>query len=180
MLVPLLWATFIACAKLLYLLPVALSPATFNGLRLVVSSLFFLPILVCDFRPRARPLPRLRTRALPRHVAAGLELGALMFAAIISQIAGLAYTGASRAAFLNQLSTVLVPLSLAAFGIEALLTLGGSTSPAALAAAAPSPCPATASRSPPPPSPCSATASRSPPLSSTPSSSSASRTTHAR
>lgn len=76
-----------------------------------------------------------------------------MFIANLAQIAGLKYTDASRAAFLNQLSTVFVPLAAAAFGLEvlsarvtvgaacalagvALLTLAGSTTAGATAAAA--------------------------------------------
>lgn len=154
-----LWASFIACAKLLYILPRALSPSFFNASRLLVSSLFFLPTLITELRrvrraTQARPTTAASaTSAAPRFLTAGLELGALMFCANLAQIAGLRYTGASRAAFLNQLSTVFVPLAAAAFGLEALstsvilgaacalagvalLTFGGSTTAAAGAAAA--------------------------------------------
>lgn len=55
-----------------------------------------------------------------RFLPAGLELGALMFVANAAQIAGLKYTSASRAAFLIQMSTVIVPLLAATFGFERL------------------------------------------------------------
>lgn len=114
-LVPFLTATFLACAKLLYLLPVALSPSHFNAARLLVSSLFFIPVLVRDI-PSIRSSPRPMLRLL----RAGVELGLLMFFANVLQMMGLKYTDASRAAFLQQLSTVLVPLAAAALRIEKL------------------------------------------------------------
>ncbi|KAI0561939.1 transporter [Gracilaria domingensis] len=108
-------ATFLACAKLLYILPVALSPAHFNAARLVVASLFFLPVLLREI-PNIRSSPRPTMRLL----RAGCELGVLMFFANIMQLLGLRYTDASRAAFLQQMSTVLVPLAAAGLGIETL------------------------------------------------------------
>ncbi|CAN8061842.1 unnamed protein product [Agarophyton chilense] len=114
-LVPFLMATFLACAKLLYILPAALSPAHFNAARLVVASLFFLPVLVREI-PNIRSSPRPTMRIL----RAGFELGILMFLANVVQLFGLKYTDASRAAFLQQMSTVLVPLAAAALRIETL------------------------------------------------------------
>lgn len=70
---------------------------------------------------------------LPHFVTAGMELGALMFSANMAQISGLRFTDASRAAFLNQLSTVFVPLTAAAVGTEALTTKVGAGAVCALA-----------------------------------------------
>ncbi|PXF49083.1 putative transporter [Gracilariopsis chorda] len=123
-LVPFLTATFLACAKLLYVLPVALSPSHFNAARLLVSSLFFVPVLIRDI-PSMRSSPR----PLLRLFRAGAELGLLMFVANLLQLLGLRYTDASRAAFLQQMSTVLVPLAAAALRIEKLtpqVTMGAA------------------------------------------------------
>lgn len=140
-LVPCIWASFIICAKLLYTLPRALRPETFNTLRLLLSCCFFIPVL-------SREARALRAdRAHARHVLPGLELGFLVFSANVLQIVGLKYTQASRAAFLNQLSTILVPVLAAVFGLEeirsrhlvgalaALLGIAFLTIPIALAAA---------------------------------------------
>lgn len=114
--VPCLWASFVICAKLLYVLPHTLPPPAFNMLRLMVSVLFFTPVL----RAEARALRADRTYL--RHFRPGMEVGVLVAVANIFQIIGLRYTQASRAAFLNQLSTIFVPLSAAAMGFEKLTT----------------------------------------------------------
>lgn len=56
-----------------------------------------------------------------------------MFTANLAQITGLGYTDASRAAFLNQLSTVFVPLTAAAVGTEVLTAKVGAGALCALA-----------------------------------------------
>lgn len=56
-----------------------------------------------------------------------------MFSANMAQISGLRFTDASRASFLNQLSTVFVPLTAAAIGAEALTTKVGAGAICALA-----------------------------------------------
>lgn len=117
-LVPILMASFIACAKLLYIIPVAISPSMFNALRLLVASLFFLPLLFRELSALRKPSDSEPKGT--RFLSAGLELGALMFVANFLQIIGLRYTDASRAAFLQQLSTVLVPLAASVLGVEML------------------------------------------------------------
>lgn len=114
-LVPCLWASFVICAKLLYILPVALPPATFNSLRLLVSCLFFSPILFSEIRQLLR-----NPRAYWPHVMPGIQIGILVFCGNILQICGLKYAPAARSAFINQLSTIFVPLVAAAFSIEPL------------------------------------------------------------
>lgn len=106
-LVPLLWGSFVICAKLLYILPVALSPAVFNVIRMFVAASLFIPVLIAELRNKRSLWP-------------GIQLGFLVCGSNISQMVGLQYGPASRAAFINQLSTVLVPLVAAALRIESL------------------------------------------------------------
>lgn len=105
--VPLLWGSFVICAKLLYTLPVALSPAVFNVMRMFVAASLFLPVLIIELRNKRSLWP-------------GIQLGFLVCGSNISQMVGLQYGPAARAAFINQLSTVLVPLVAAALRIESL------------------------------------------------------------
>lgn len=113
-LVPILGASFVICVKLMYLMPRALAPPTFNSLRLIVSCVLFMPALLLELRAVRADWKH------SRELWPGIQLGILVFCANILQILGLKYAPASRAAFLNQLSTVLVPLSAAALGMERL------------------------------------------------------------
>lgn len=126
-LVPLLGASFVICAKLLYLLPCALPPPVFNSLRLIVASLIVSPIVFREIRSLCAD------RSHFKKIWPGIQLGMLVFMANMLQILGLRYAPASRAAFINQLSTVLVPLTAAALSIEPLTMRVAAGSVAALA-----------------------------------------------
>lgn len=104
LLVPILWASYSIVIKWLYRLPWALNPSLFNFLRLIVCSAMVTPTLL---KGVSRPA-----------VTAGVQLGFLTVLVNILQIVGLRYTTASRAAFLSQLSTVLVPLLALSIGLE--------------------------------------------------------------
>lgn len=117
-LVPIIMASFLACAKLLYTIPMALSPSHFNAARLLVASLFFLPTIVKETLGAFRSTQKSETKF--SFFRSGCELGFLMFLTNFLQILGLRYTGASRAAFLSQLSTVLVPITAGVLGLELL------------------------------------------------------------
>lgn len=107
LLVPILWASYGICLKLLYVLPWALHPSLFNVLRLAIGCIAALPPLLAPFRdPRNRKLS-----VLSPLVLAGLELGMWTFLANVLQITALRHTTASRGAFLSQISTVIVPIA---------------------------------------------------------------------
>lgn len=113
-LVPLVWSTFLICAKLLYSLPRSVSPVVFNGLRLTISTAMFVPGVLEELR-KTRADPSRKSIMFP-----GIKLGALVFCSNMLQLLGLRYTTMSRAAFINQLSAVIVPLAAAALAIEPL------------------------------------------------------------
>lgn len=146
-LVPMLCSTFVICAKVLYLLPRALSPAAFSAARLVVAASVFIPTLVSFFwrglfanqRAQTVPTPHrvwggtgavattsnspgdvVTPAQVKASVIQGVELGTLVFVSNLVQLLGLRFTQASRAAFLNQLQIVLVPVFAALAGHEAL------------------------------------------------------------
>lgn len=125
--VPVVWASYSICLKILARLPVALSPPTFNFLRLFVAALSILPALFSALR-------RLKPNPMPA-VLAGAELGFYTWLVNVLQGYGLQFIPASRGAFLSQLSTVLVPLAAYLSGMEpslpfsiiiaSILALGG-------------------------------------------------------
>lgn len=108
--VPFLWGSFAPAGKLLYRLPWAVDPVLFNALRLLVASLCVLPVMLRDLR--ARNADR---RSL---VGAGAELGFWSFLCSTFQVVGLRHTTASKAAFINQLYTVLVPIFALVAGVS--------------------------------------------------------------
>ncbi|RDI95332.1 EamA/RhaT family transporter [Meiothermus sp. QL-1] len=79
----------------------SLVPGQINFARFALASLFFLPFL---WR---------QERALWR---SGVELGALLFLAYLTQTVGLQYTTASRSAFITTLYVVMLPLFLGLLG----------------------------------------------------------------
>jgi drug/metabolite transporter (DMT)-like permease len=108
MLVPMICSTFVICAKMLFVLPRAVSPATFSAARLVASAVLFLPGMI-------KLMEKTDDRSF---IASGAELGLLGFLANLLQVLGLTWTLASRAAFLNQTQIVFVPLIAALAGLE--------------------------------------------------------------
>lgn len=106
--VPLCWASFGTCAKLLNRLPVAVSPAIFNVLRMFVAMAMFIPVYFSQMKGKTRS------------IWPGIQLGLLVSGSNITQLVGLQYGPASRAAFVKQMSTILVPLTAAILRIEPL------------------------------------------------------------
>ena len=144
-----LWGSFSPFVRLLFTQEHAPPPALFNTERLLVSSAVYLPVLWGEFAmyradqakaleelsvateaaPTARDEPTEAETATvlddvkgPRlaFLWAGLELGGFVFLANVSQVLGLEQTSASRAAFLNQLQTVVVPILAGALGLQAI------------------------------------------------------------
>lgn len=116
------WGSFSPAVRALYALKHPPSPAVFNTVRLMLSSVTFLPTWRREYR-RARRKVR-RGERLDWHSAeymwlrGGLELGCFVFLGNVTQVIGLEYTPASRAAFLVQLQTVIIPLLASVFGGE--------------------------------------------------------------
>lgn len=125
--VPALWSTFLVVTRLLHTLPVALAPPLFNAARLCLAAVVYLPVTLREVRKgRAAAAARKADTAggaARGHAGAGMdflvpgvELGLWVTLANAAQIAGLATTSASRAAFLVQLESIFVPLASVALG----------------------------------------------------------------
>ena len=82
-------------------------PARFLVARFALAAVAFLPLLA--LRPRSR-------RALRRALLPGLALGALAYAAYLTQTLALETTSASRVAFITGTNVILVPLLSPLFG----------------------------------------------------------------
>lgn len=108
LMVPFLWGSLPPLYKLRNLLPWAISPAFFNASRLLVSFLCVSGNAKKELKERPPDTKKL--------LRAGAQLGALTFGASTLQMLGVQYTSASRAAFITQLQTVLVPFIAAAAG----------------------------------------------------------------
>lgn len=106
LLVPFLWGSLPPLYKLRNMLPWAISPAFFNAARLFIS-------FICVSGNAKKELKE-RPPDTKNLLRAGAQLGALTFGASTLQMLGVQYTSASRAAFITQLQTVLVPF-IAAF-----------------------------------------------------------------
>ncbi len=78
-----------------------LGPGKINFVRFAIATLVFVPFLF---------------RRDPRLWRAGLELGAVLFVAYLTQTIGLQYTTASRSAFITTLYVVALPLLLGILG----------------------------------------------------------------
>lgn len=144
-----LWGSFSPFVRLLFTQEHAPPPALFNTERLLLSTAIYLPVLYGEFlayrsdkknaledlasttqaSPSARNEPTAgETAEVMDDVKqsrlaflwAGLELGGFVFLANVSQVLGLEQTSASRAAFLNQLQTVVVPILAGALGLQAI------------------------------------------------------------
>ncbi|GAB0494910.1 hypothetical protein MMPV_006207 [Pyropia vietnamensis] len=122
--VPALWSTFIVSTKLLVSAPVALPPSLFNAARLCLSAAVCVPFIVREVRRGWKETGGVPAATAPGggldFLVPGVELGAWMFLANTAQMVGLRTTTASRAAFLVQLESVLVPLAAAALGVAPL------------------------------------------------------------
>lgn len=144
-----LWGSFSPFVRLLFTQEHAPPPALFNTERLLVSTAVYLPVLFGEFlayrsdkkdaledlasateasssardEPTANETAEVMKDVKQSRLAflwAGLELGGFVFLANVSQVLGLEQTSASRAAFLNQLQTVVVPMLAGALGLQAI------------------------------------------------------------
>lgn len=117
--VPFLWGSFGPAVRLLFSQDTHPDPSIFNTERLLLSTLVYVPVLVAEFAAFRK---RDTTAADPdksfRFVTAGAELGLYVFFANVAQVIGLQQTSASRAAFLVQLQTVIVPVLSGIFGLD--------------------------------------------------------------
>lgn len=111
LIVPFLWGSYSVCIKFLSHLPWSLNPIVFNVLRLTTGTLCVLPTL-WNF------LFRRREKLSSPVLVAGFELGMWTLLTNLLQISGLKYINASRASFLTQLCTVIVPFLAFATGLE--------------------------------------------------------------
>jgi len=127
--VPFLWGTFGPMVRLLFSLPNPPEPAVFNSFRLLLSSAVYVPIIGPEVWRLARgtksteedkKTEEWKPFGFPAWVLGGVELGIYVFFANVVQVIGLEQTSAGRAAFLNQLQTVFVPMIGAMFGVEAI------------------------------------------------------------
>lgn len=96
-------------------------PSVFNTERLLLSTLVYVPVLAAEWAAFRNTQPSPST-AEPKKsfafVKAGAELGVYVFLANVAQVIGLQQTSASRAAFLVQLQTVIVPVLAGIFGLD--------------------------------------------------------------
>lgn len=96
-------------------------PSVFNTERLVLSTLVYVPVLAAEwaaFRNTQASPPTAEPKKSFAFVKAGAELGVYVFLANVAQVIGLQQTSASRAAFLVQLQTVIVPVLAGVFGLD--------------------------------------------------------------
>ncbi|CAN8071982.1 unnamed protein product [Agarophyton chilense] len=111
--VPLMWGSFAPAVRLLFSQEPHQDPSVFNSERLLLSTIIYVPILVAETRAfltrnesKTAAVSGNRFSFFP----AGIELGIYVFLANVAQVIGLQQTSASRAAFLVQLQTVIVPV----------------------------------------------------------------------
>lgn len=130
--VPFLWGTFGPAVRILFSSDPHPVPSLFNTERLLLSNMVYLPILINEFYNVREKLSRAKEngngsgKGAARtneedpllSVKAGLELGTWVFCANVAQVIGLQSTSASRAAFLVQLQTVIIPLMSALLGLN--------------------------------------------------------------
>eukprot|EP00190_Bangiopsis_sp_CCMP1999_P004405 CAMPEP_0198730830 /NCGR_PEP_ID=MMETSP1475-20131203/26548_1 /TAXON_ID= ORGANISM="Unidentified sp., Strain CCMP1999" /NCGR_SAMPLE_ID=MMETSP1475 /ASSEMBLY_ACC=CAM_ASM_001111 /LENGTH=360 /DNA_ID=CAMNT_0044493695 /DNA_START=171 /DNA_END=1253 /DNA_ORIENTATION=- len=104
--VPFFWGSFYPAVRYLYSLEHAPMPAVFNAERVLVAAGALSFSMISTLR-REKKLRNIREDI--SWILGGAELGAYVFLSTISQVIGLQHVDAGRAAFLNQLQTVLVP-----------------------------------------------------------------------
>lgn len=118
LLVPILWGGYTVSVKLLYDLPWALNANVFNFVRLALATVIVLPGLLKYLRTK-EPAERVGTSASKKAaIVGGFEVGFWTFTVNVLQIIGLRCSTASRAAFLNQLNSIMVPFAAFACGME--------------------------------------------------------------
>jgi len=160
-LVPLAWGTYGPAIKSLYSLDAPPPELLYNVINYVVSATGLVAVSLARRPLAGSSLPPRSTTAKeladtdeqpeePTALLAGAELGAYLFLGSTLQIFGLRYTSAGRAAFIVQLTTVMVPIldgwlagrlpearslgaCVLAFAGVLLLTSGDSTAMGALA-----------------------------------------------
>ncbi|KAJ8904712.1 hypothetical protein NDN08_001230 [Rhodosorus marinus] len=136
--VPILWGSFGPAVRFLYSIEHAPRPSLFNAERLSLSALVYAFVLVQDLLKDRKPAEAADSEDAPADGSAeeqtswldenktwiigGLELGTYVFLANVAQVLGLQSVGAGRAAFLNQMQTVIVPIAGLALGIEKKLS----------------------------------------------------------
>lgn len=124
--VPFLWGSFGPSVRLLFAQNPHPDPSVFNTERLMLSALVYVPVLFAEisaFRGSRsdsadEKLGELAPEGRFGFLKAGLELGVYVFLANVAQVVGLQQTSASRAAFLVQLQTVIVPVLAGLFGLN--------------------------------------------------------------
>lgn len=117
--VPIMWGSFGPAVRLLFSQERHQDPSIFNSERLLLSTLIYMPILAAELKAflnrkdsKSADDDKERYSFFP----AGIELGIYVFLANIAQVIGLQQTSASRAAFLVQLQTVIVPVMAGVIG----------------------------------------------------------------
>lgn len=117
--VPFMWGSFGPAVRLLFSQDVHPDPSLFNTERLLLSTLVYVPILAAEYTAyRTRDPQNPSTDKPLAFLTAGAELGVYVFLANVAQVLGLQQTSASRAAFLVQLQTVIVPVLAGIFGLD--------------------------------------------------------------
>lgn len=118
--VPFMWGSFGPAVRYLYSVEHAPSPAIFNAERVVLAAAVMFWSAYNSFKEEQTREGKKKNFTW---VAAGFELGAYIFLSTITQVVGLRHVEASRAAFLNQLQTVFVPILAFATGMERKIPL---------------------------------------------------------
>ena len=122
--VPFMWGSFGPAVRLLFAQQPHQDPSIFNSERLLLSTCFYVPILMTEFNAYRNRSNETTTKTEETSedrfsfFPAGIELGVYVFLANIAQVIGLQQTSASRAAFLVQLQTVIVPVLSGVLGLD--------------------------------------------------------------
>eukprot|EP00188_Purpureofilum_apyrenoidigerum_P005313 Plantae.Rhodophyta-Purpureofilum_apyrenoidigerum.ctg6809.p1 GENE.Plantae.Rhodophyta-Purpureofilum_apyrenoidigerum.ctg6809~~Plantae.Rhodophyta-Purpureofilum_apyrenoidigerum.ctg6809.p1 ORF type:complete len:414 (-),score=64.08 Plantae.Rhodophyta-Purpureofilum_apyrenoidigerum.ctg6809:353-1459(-) len=111
--VPLLWGSFGPAVRFLYGVEHAPRPSLFNAERLTLSAMVYTVVLWYQLSDTRKEQENITTDTVVKPtsswVIGGIELGSYVFLANVAQVLGLQSVGAGRAAFLNQMQTVIVP-----------------------------------------------------------------------
>uniref|UniRef100_A0A7S0ZJN1 EamA domain-containing protein n=1 Tax=Timspurckia oligopyrenoides TaxID=708627 RepID=A0A7S0ZJN1_9RHOD len=142
--VPFLWGSFNPSVRYLYSLEHAPDGAFFSSSRLIVSAVCYAPffihelMLLLESRNNSEKVlseenQKEGSGATTTEIdwgwlRGGTEMGVFVFFATFCQVVGLETTSAGRAAFLNQLQTVMVPLICVALGQEKITKLTAACS----------------------------------------------------